>query len=149
MGREGQNKAAGFVIFRRHGENKEISFLMLQSSKNNLNWTPPKGHVERGELDMEAAYRETEEEAGLTEKQFRVYPNFLAVLEYSFKGKPKTVVYWLAELNDSNAKVRLSHEHIDYKWLSCEEACTKSGYADMQKVLRNSVTFIESLGDEG
>ena len=148
MGRDGPNKAAGFVVFRRNEESKEISFLLLQSAKNNSNWTPPKGHLDPGELDMDAAYRETKEEAGFLKKDLHVYPNFLAVLEYPVKGKPKTVVYWLAELKDARAKVKLSHEHVDYKWLNCEDACEKSGKVDMQKVFRNSIVFIEGL-DEG
>ena len=140
-------KAAGLIVFCRkdvEDNDKEISFLLLQASNGSHHWTPPKGHLESGELFMDAAIRETEEEAGLLKKHLNIYPNFLAHLEYPVREKQKTVIYWLAELKDSQTKIKISKEHQDYKWFSLEDACEKSqGY--MIQALKNSVTFINSL----
>ncbi|KAJ8977489.1 hypothetical protein NQ317_001772 [Molorchus minor] len=114
--------AAGFVIFRRMCE--KVEYLLLQTSYGIHHWTPPKGHVDPGETEMLTALRETEEEAGLV------------------KGKPKTVYYWLAELINPNAQVKLSDEHQDYKWLELDDACRYSAYGDMQEVLHDFDKYI-------
>lgn len=37
----GQERSAGFLIFRRW--NSKIEYLLLKASQMNKNWTPPKG----------------------------------------------------------------------------------------------------------
>ena len=143
-------KAAGFIFFRRKSledkENEqEISFLLLQASKKSHHWTPPKGHLDPGENYMDAAIRETKEEAGLLEEHYNIYPNFMVHLEYPVHGKLKTVIYWLAELKDPETKIKLSHEHLRYAWCSLEDACEKVFKSDMIQALKNSVVFINSL----
>ena len=54
----------------------------------------------------------------------------------------KTVVYWLAELNDPKTPVILSEEHINFKWLNLEHAQNLSGYKDMNELLRDCETFL-------
>ncbi|GJQ87086.1 hypothetical protein Trydic_g23939 [Trypoxylus dichotomus] len=108
-------RAAGFIIFRRVSNKNE--YLFLKTSYGEKHWTPPKGHVDPGETDKETAYRETEEESGLVSGDLRVYENSKRNLEYVVDNKPKTVVYWLAELINPNAKVKLSSEHTEFKWL--------------------------------
>ncbi|KAL3275497.1 hypothetical protein HHI36_020257 [Cryptolaemus montrouzieri] len=125
--------AAGFLIFRRF--TGIIEFLLLQTSYGEHHWTPPKGHTKRRETDLQAAYRETEEEAGFTESDFKIFENEKYVLNYEVKGKPKVVYYWLAELTDENAHVKLSDEHQDFKWLSLKEACELCKYEDMIELL--------------
>ncbi|XP_030759544.1 bis(5'-nucleosyl)-tetraphosphatase [asymmetrical] [Sitophilus oryzae] len=125
--------AAGFVIFRRISNN--IEYLLLQTSYGIHHWTPPKGHVDPGESDLETAYRETLEESGLKQSDLKVYDQSKKTLNYNVNGKPKVVHYWLAELINNEATVKLSHEHQAFKWLGLEEACEIVGYKDMQGVL--------------
>ncbi|XP_019640473.1 PREDICTED: uncharacterized protein LOC109482222 [Branchiostoma belcheri] len=80
------------------------------------------GHVDPGESDLQTALRETQEEAGLSAEHFHIMENFKKVLEYNVRGKPKTVIYWLAELKNSDTPVVLSDEHQKYEWLGLEEA---------------------------
>ena len=35
--------SSGFIIYRRNEVTNIIEYLILQSSKNRKNWTPPKG----------------------------------------------------------------------------------------------------------
>ena len=113
---------------------KFLNFLLL------LPWNHANsilGHVDKGETDeMITAYRETEEESGLVKSDLKVHQGSKKCLQYLVKNKPKTVVYWLAELINSEAKVRLSHEHRDFKWLNLDEACRYGRYEDMQSLLR-------------
>ncbi|XP_063239334.1 bis(5'-nucleosyl)-tetraphosphatase [asymmetrical] [Bacillus rossius redtenbacheri] len=132
-------KAAGFVIFRRI--NGEIQYLLLQTSYGIHHWTPPKGHLDPGESSLEAAVRETEEEAGLKKSDFKV-TDFEKTLEYEAHGKPKSVTYWLAELTNPNAAVKLSHEHRAYDWFPLEKACEVSKFEDSQQLLRACHAFL-------
>ncbi|XP_015112669.1 bis(5'-nucleosyl)-tetraphosphatase [asymmetrical] [Diachasma alloeum] len=133
-------RACGFVIFRRF--KGPIEYLLMQTSYGQHHWTPPKGHVDEGESDMETALRETEEEAGLKREDLRIFEDAKAELRYNVKGKPKDVIYWLAELIKEERDARLSSEHQDFAWLTLDEACKLSGYEDMQKILRKFDKYI-------
>ena len=92
---------------------------------------------------MDAALRETQEEAGLDKDQFNIIESYKAVLNYEVRGKPKIVTYWLGELKDPNTTVKLSHEHIDYKWLNLQDALEYAKFVDMQKVLKEANDIIQ------
>lgn len=94
------------------------------------------GHVEFGESDMETALRETFEESGYTKEDLRIVEDARFESTYPVKNKQKIVVYWLAELANTNKEVTLSKEHQNYKWLPIEEACTLAAYQEMQDVLK-------------
>ncbi|KAM8961175.1 bis(5'-nucleosyl)-tetraphosphatase [asymmetrical] [Pelodytes ibericus] len=139
-------RACGLIIFRRLKAGipaaNDIEFLLLQTSYGTHHWTPPKGHVDPGEDDLTTALRETEEEAGLSGCQFRIVEGFRKELNYNVSQKPKTVIYWLAELKDFNTEVKLSDEHQDYRWLRLNEACEYSVYQDMQETLKEAHKFL-------
>ena len=116
-------RAAGLIIFRRKHFKGPFEYLLLQTSYGKHHWTPPKGHVDQGESDFQTALRETNEEAGLEEENLNIIRHVQKTLNYEVLGRPKTVIYWLAELKNFNAPVRLSQEHQDFKWLPIEEAC--------------------------
>ena len=118
-----QLRAAGLIIFRRKSFRAPFEYLLLQTSYGRHHWTPPKGHVDLGESDMETALRETEEEAGLKQDSLNIMENICRTLNYEVRGKPKTVIYWPAELNDYDVPIRLSREHQDFKWLLVDDAC--------------------------
>lgn len=137
-------RAAGLIIFRRAAA--QIEYLLMQTSYGNHHWTPPKGHVDPGESDRETALRETQEEAGLKSQDFSLLEDFRKELKYTVKGnKPKTVVYWLAELSDPKSSVTLSEEHQDYRWLPLQEACSLAAFPEMIKVLKESEDHIKNL----
>ncbi|KAH0540611.1 bis(5'-nucleosyl)-tetraphosphatase [asymmetrical] [Cotesia glomerata] len=127
-------RACGFIIFRRF--RGPIEYLLMQASYGEHHWTPPKGHVDPGENDMQTALRETEEEAGFKKEDLNIFPDAKQEMNYNVKGKPKTVIYWLAELIKENRDVKMSNEHQDYKWLILDEACKLSGFKDMEETLR-------------
>ncbi|XP_076657853.1 purine phosphoribosyltransferase family protein Apf [Halictus rubicundus] len=127
-------RACGFVVFRRI--QGVIEYLLMQVSYGQHHWSPPKGHVDPGESDMQTALRETEEEAGLVATDLKIYEDAKQELNYIVNGKPKIVIYWLAELINHDKVVRMSHEHQAFSWLPLEEACSTAQYEDMQKTLR-------------
>ncbi|KAL0279102.1 UNVERIFIED_CONTAM: hypothetical protein PYX00_000724 [Menopon gallinae] len=122
---------------------KEIEYLLLQTSYGEHHWTPPKGHVDKGESDFETALRETREESGYTAADLKINKEYTKVLKYKVKGNPKIVTYWLAELS-SNKPVKLSSEHQAFKWAKLEEACKLSAFPDMQQLLRDTSEYLKS-----
>ncbi|XP_054883577.1 bis(5'-nucleosyl)-tetraphosphatase [asymmetrical] [Poeciliopsis prolifica] len=144
-------RACGFIVFRRlAGLNSpagDIEYLLLQTSYGEHHWTPPKGHVDPGEDDLTTALRETQEEAGLGAEHLKVIDGFVQELRYEVRGRPKEVLYWLAELRNPEAAVTLSDEHRDYRWARLEEACGLAGYRDLQETLRAAQRHLEAQLD--
>ncbi|KAL1129895.1 hypothetical protein AAG570_012839 [Ranatra chinensis] len=134
-------RAAGFVIFRRITDH--VEYLLLQASYGDRHWSPPKGHVENNENDMETALRETMEECGVKRDQLQIHEDFKRTLKYSVKGWPKEVVYWLAEVIDKNVFIRLSEEHQCYRWATLDEARELSRYSEMQDLLAECDQYLK------
>ncbi|MBZ9578705.1 NUDIX domain-containing protein [Patescibacteria group bacterium] len=138
-------KSAGAVIFRK--EKGIIKYLLLHypsSSKAPRNyWDLPKGHIEKGEKELETVKREVEEETGL--KDLRFIEGFKEWIQYFFKFKGKTVfkivIFYLAETKTK--KVRTSFEHIGYKWLPYEEALAKLTFKNAKEILKKANNFLD------
>ncbi|VDO93566.1 unnamed protein product [Soboliphyme baturini] len=131
--------AAGFILFRMI--NGRIHYLLLRASYGTHHWTPPKGHVNKGESLRDAAVRETFEETGYSPDDYEEVPGFKRTLEYMANGHQKTVVYWLAKLKNEEKKLSLSEEHQQFRWLPLEEAI-RITYPSMQDALADSENFL-------
>ncbi|KAL7013150.1 hypothetical protein ACKWTF_015221 [Chironomus riparius] len=136
-------RAAGFLIYRLIHD--EIQYLLMKASYGSFHWTPPKGHVDPGESDYETALRETREEAGYTENDLIIYKELSKTLNYHVKGKPKVVVYWLAQLRDVNKNPTLSNEHTDFKFLNKKETISLSGYKDFANMVEELDVEIKKI----
>lgn len=95
---------------------------------------------------MQAAQRETQEEAGLTKEDLEYYDKFEVKTTYNVKGKPKDVYYYLACLRNPEQKINLSDEHQDLKWSDLDGACKLAKYENMQDILRKADAFIQNHG---
>jgi 8-oxo-dGTP pyrophosphatase MutT (NUDIX family) len=107
--------SAGIVVVRR--EDDRWKFLLLRAFRN---WDFPKGEVEPGESPEETARRETREETGLAELDFRWGSVFQETAPYN-RGT-KTARYYLAETRQAavvfavNPSLRVP-EHHEYRWV--------------------------------
>jgi len=131
-GEEGEERSAGFVLYRR-SEGQRL-YLVLRH-RDGKHWALPKGRIEPGEDELVAARREITEETGI--ERLRPLPGFRATSTYRFargsRSISKTVVYFLAEAETD--RVRLSDEHSDAVWLAADDARQRLTYAEGRRVL--------------
>jgi 8-oxo-dGTP pyrophosphatase MutT (NUDIX family) len=140
-------KSAGAVIFRR--ENDEIFYLLLHypgtSHRTEKDyWDFPKGHIEKGEKIEETVKREVREETGL--KDLKFIEGFKKWIKYFFyfQGKKifKIVTFLLAETKTK--KVKISFEHIGYKWLPYQKALEKLTFDSAKEILKKANDYLNS-----
>lgn len=129
--------SAGLILFRV--VDGERLYLLLHYPHGH--WDLVKGKIEEGESKQEAALRELEEETGL-EAQIR--DGFEEQLSYVFRQKDELIektVYFLIAQTDSE-EIELSHEHIDFAWLSYNQAEGQLTFANAKEVLKKAELFI-------
>ncbi|MFC2164086.1 NUDIX domain-containing protein [Acidobacteriota bacterium] len=115
--------SAGIVIIRKEGP--EWKYLFLRAYKN---WDFPKGVVESEEDPLESAIRETEEEAGISDLNFKWGHVFKETEPYTgpFNRRKKIARYYIAETTQSKVTFSVNPElgkpeHHEYRWLPYEE----------------------------
>lgn len=148
-------KSAGAVIFRKESQSSEnslrgkkgiVKYLLLHypstSKAPREYWDFPKGHIEKGEKELDTVKREVEEETGLKDLEF--LEGFKEWIKYFFRFKGKTifkiVTFYLAETKTKEVKV--SFEHTSFKWLSYEEALEQLTFKNAQKILEKANDFL-------
>jgi len=139
-GEEGEERSAGFVVYRSAGGRR--LYLVLRH-RDGRHWALPKGRIELGEDELVAARREVAEETGI--ERLRRIPGFRATSTYRFargsRSISKTVVYFLAETETD--RVRLSDEHSDGAWLAADDARQRLTYAEGRRVLDEAEARLE------
>ena len=95
-------------------------------------WQPITGHVESQESELNAAIRELSEEIG-------VNPTHSSILDldmsFSFSKRGLDYIEQVYAVNVAQDSIRLSKEHICYKWLSYADAKNHLPYATNRKAL--------------
>jgi len=112
-------RSAGAVVFRRTERGPRL--LVLRAYKN---WDFPKGTIEPGESELDAAKRETLEETGLAELEFPFGDEHQDTLVYA---GGKVARYFLAETDKGVIELPVSAElgrpeHHEWRWVSFDEA---------------------------
>lgn len=133
--------SAGFIIFKR--TRSGIRYLLLRSGGNY--WNCPKGHIEKNENDLTAAFRETREETGL--KQIRQILGFKRYEKYFLRrggtvNAFKLVIYFIAEARGKE-QVRVSDEHEEVGWFSFADATKKMKYKESRNRLQDARSFLK------
>jgi dihydroneopterin triphosphate diphosphatase len=118
------------VYLYRMSTNGHFEFAVFQRAENSLWWQGICGGVEDNETVEEGARRELFEEAGIDELLILYRLDTISYLPaYIFSdqtqaiwGKDIVVVPMYFFAMPFNGKIKLSHEHSDYRWLPYEEA---------------------------
>jgi bis(5'-nucleosidyl)-tetraphosphatase len=127
-------KSAGAVVFYR---GDQIEYLLLLSSF----WGFPKGHIESGESEPDAALREIHEETGL---DVNLIEGFRVVDEYWYQHKgqriKKQAIFFLGQAKSRES--RISWEHEEMAWLVYDEAIKRLKFKSQIAVLERANEFL-------
>jgi len=138
-------RSAGAIIFRKEGDMPFFLLLHYPSSSRAKKdyWDLPKGHIEKGEDEIGTIKREVEEETGL--RDINLVEGFKEAIKYFFKWEGKTVLkfvtFYLAETKIREIKV--SQEHIGFKWLPYKEALEQITFKNAKKILQRANDFLQ------
>lgn len=119
-------KSCGAIIFNNKNE-----VLLIQ--QNSGNWGFPKGHMEKGETEIQTAIREIKEETNLDIQIDNSYRYELSYLQR--EDMTKTVVYFVATLTNENKQVQIQEKELqNYKWTQKEEVANTLTYNNLKEI---------------
>ena len=122
-------RAAGGLVFRE-GDHGDAEIVLVHRSAYD-DWTFPKGKLDPGESERQAALREVEEETSLVCSLGRE----AGVTSYRDPaGRPKTVHYW--EMTPVGGDLSPAHEIDDARWVALAEAPARLTHARDRELLR-------------
>jgi periplasmic divalent cation tolerance protein len=135
--------SAGGVIYRRNADDFEIALIHVRHR-----WGLPKGHVEEGERDEEAALREVREETGLEGKLIRK----LGEIRYSYRDKTKgdepvrinkRVHFFLLRYLKGDVRDH-DQEADDARWFPIEQAIKQLKFATERKMVHRAMSMLRA-----
>lgn len=131
--------SAGAITYTR--QNKENLYLLIRDFHGN--WGFPKGHLEEGESEEEAAVREILEEAGIS---IRLDSSFREELRYVMpNGIPKISIYFLGEY-ENQTPTRQPEEVDEIRLLPYEESMGLLTFDNMKEVLEKADEYLKDKG---
>lgn len=127
-------KSAGVIVFTE--KDGKRFYLLLEKENGQLDF--PKGNIEKGEKTIEAAARETKEEAGIDDLKFIEGFKETIKVFYKWEGelRLKFITFFLAETKTKDVKI--SFEHKGYCWLPYKEAVEKSTFKNSKEILKKA-----------
>ncbi len=130
--------SAGIIVYAK--QDSRIEYLLLHYPVGH--WGFPKGKIEKGETNQEAALRELYEETGLHAELKPGFEEQFSYFLHDLDGNRvhKTVYFFVGETEIQD--ISLSHEHQDYDWLPFNVALKQLTYDNAKEVLRKAHAFI-------
>ena len=134
-------KSAGIILTTNILDVHRSKILFLLHSAGH--WDFPKGNIEAGETEMQAAARELREETGIS--CFRFLPRFKYTITYSYRRNKipisKKVTYFLGTTEVTD--ILLSYEHVGYCWKDLDKPFDLISYGNTKKSLESVKNFLE------
>lgn len=117
---------AGGVVVRKDAD--ALRFLLVEAKRNPGNWIFPKGHVEPGESEAEAAVREVREEAGVAGEVLEP----IGTISFVQDGQPASIRFHLMRYHGDVPR----HEDRARRWCTYDEAMELLSYGESRALLR-------------
>lgn len=133
--------SAGGVVVRPEGEELFVALLETEHKRGKV-WVLPKGHVElhTGERISEAARREVQEEAGVTDLSVK---NQLGISRFTFQAEgtlvAKTVHYFLMITQQKSLTPQAEEGLLRAEWFPIEEAIKELAYDTDQEIVTRAL----------
>ena len=131
------------VVPLRMGNEWEVLVLRRGPSKGDV-WAPVTGNVDGDEPDDAAAARELEEETGLGGAA-AIFPT--GFVNHFSKGQGAAAVAFtetvFAAVVRPGARIRLSQEHVDAKWVAPDAAVAMVAFDGCKEGVRRALAAVE------
>ena len=126
---------AGGVVIRRDGG--AVRYLVVSAKRDRTAWVLPKGRIEPGETEEEAARREVLEEAGVRAAVREPFD----VVEYpTRKGWVRARFFLMEAVRDG-----LPHEDRRVRWLGYDDARKALRFEEARRLLREAYVAVREL----
>ena len=138
---DGKERSCGAVLY--HMENGKPVYLLTEGNSGHI--AMPKGHMEAGETEQEAARREIFEETGIRVGEFD--PGFYEEYhreQLTKHGNKKDVVFFLTEFPNDGTERRQVEEIKAIHILPFEEAYQKVNTEREREILKKAHEYITS-----
>jgi 8-oxo-dGTP pyrophosphatase MutT (NUDIX family) len=126
-------RAAGGVV-QRETPDKGPVFAVIHRPKYD-DWTLPKGKLDPGETEPQAALREVEEETGI---RCRMGRELGSVSYLDSQGRDKTARYWL--MTPEEGEFSPTSEVDELRWLHAESTMRLLSYDRDREILRAALS---------
>ena len=132
--------AAGCIVYRHDSAGAPLLLLIHDQYGQ---WTLPKGHLEAGESDQDAALREVREEAGVVGELGAL----VARIVYTVRSKrglerTKQVTFFLQRADSSDTHPQTEEGISAAEWFTPEVALARIGYPQVRDVLAQAITML-------
>lgn len=136
--------SAGGVVYRRLAEKIEVVLILVGP---NARWQLPKGTIDEGESNEQAALREVREETGLQADLL----DLLERIEYWFYANRaskrvryhKFVFFYLMEYRSGDVSDH-DHEVEEARWFEIGEAIQKLAFESEKNVVQKALERVET-----
>src|SRR5262245_49941323 len=131
-------RAAGCVVYRYDGDALLILLILDKYGR----WTLPKGHLEPGETEAQAAVREVFEETAVDGALGPLVARIAYTVTKKGQPRPKQVAFFLLRAAGSRAAPQAA-EVAAVEWFTPAAALAQIGYAQVREVLAQAIELIE------
>jgi 8-oxo-dGTP pyrophosphatase MutT (NUDIX family) len=121
---------AGALVYRLNGTS--VEFLIQKSKKRPDVWLFPKGHVESGETNEEAALRELKEESGVSGVNLGLLHEFTV----EFKNEIQHFTFYLFQFTDIVGEAEKGRDPV---WLDAPAAVACLSYFEYSQMIKMAV----------